>query len=74
MLRDLESGEYALIDTGSAAVRRAYREQREAAALARQRLFRSLGLDLIEVDTRESYMHPLMRFFRLREKRRREGR
>ena len=73
-LRDLESGEYALIDTGSAAVRRAYREQREAAALARQRLFRSLGLDAIEVDTSESYMHPLMRFFRLREKRRREGR
>ena len=59
----LESGEYALIDTGSATVRRAYRE-REAAALARQRLFRSLGLDAIEVDTRESYMHPLMRFFR----------
>jgi uncharacterized protein (DUF58 family) len=73
-LRDLESGEYALIDTGSAAVRRDYREQREAAALARQRLFRSLGIDAIEVDTRESYMHPLMRFFRLREKRRREGR
>ena len=31
-------------------------------------------VDLIEVDTRESYMRPLMRFFRLREKRRREGR
>jgi uncharacterized protein (DUF58 family) len=74
MLRDLETGEYALIDTGSAAVRRAYREQRAAAALARERLFRSLGIDLIEVDTRESYMRPLMRFFRLREKRRREGR
>ena len=74
MLRDLETGEHALIDTGSAAVRRAYREQRAAAALARERLFRSLGIDLIEVDTRESYMHPLMRFFRLREKRRREGR
>jgi uncharacterized protein (DUF58 family) len=74
MLRDLESGEHALVDTGSAAVRRAYRDQRAAAALARERLFRSLGLDLIEVDTRESYMRPLMRFFRLREKRRREGR
>ena len=74
MLRDLETGEHALIDSGSAAVRRAYREQREAAAAARQRLFRSIGVDLIEVDTRESYMRPLMRFFRLREKRRREGR
>jgi uncharacterized protein (DUF58 family) len=74
MLRDLETGEHALIDSGSAAVRRACREQRVAAARARERLFRSLGLDLIEVDTRESYMRPLMRFFRLREKRRREGR
>ena len=74
MLRDLETGAYALVDTGSAAVRRAYSERREAAALARQRLFRSLGLDIIDVSTRESYIHPLMRFFRLREKRRREGR
>ena len=41
MLRDLETGEHALIDSGSAAVRRAYREQREAAAAARRRLFRS---------------------------------
>jgi uncharacterized protein (DUF58 family) len=74
MLRDLETDAYALVDTGSAAVRRAYSERREAAALARQRLFRSLGLDIIDVSTRESYIHPLMRFFRLREKRRREGR
>jgi uncharacterized protein (DUF58 family) len=74
MLRDLETGAYALVDTGSAAVRRGYRERREAAALARRRLFRSLGLDIIDVSTRESYIHPLMRFFRLREKRRREGR
>jgi uncharacterized protein (DUF58 family) len=73
MLRDLETGEHVLVDSGSAAVRRAYREQRAAAALARQRLFRSLGLDVIDVNTRDSYMHPLMRFFRLREKRRREG-
>jgi uncharacterized protein (DUF58 family) len=73
-LRDLETGDYALIDTGSAAVRRAYRERRAAAALVRQRLFRSLGVDVIDVTTRESYIHPLMRFFRLREKRRREGR
>jgi uncharacterized protein (DUF58 family) len=74
MLRDLETGDHALVDTGSAAVRRAYRERREAAALARQRLFRALGLEMIDVNTRDSYIHPLMRFFRLREKRRSEGR
>ena len=74
MLRDLESGEHALVDTGSAAVRRAYRERREDAARGRQRLFRALGIDVIDVSTREAYIHPLMRFFRLREKRRREGR
>ena len=73
-LRDLETGRRALVDTGSAAVRRQYRERREAAALARQRLFRSLGVDPIEVQTDQSYIQPLMRFFRQREQRLRAGR
>ena len=73
-LRDLETGEVVLVDTGSAAVRRQYRERRAAAVAARQRLFRSLGVDPIEVQTDQPYIQPLMRFFRQREKRLREGR
>jgi uncharacterized protein (DUF58 family) len=73
-LEDLETGEQVLVDSGSAAVRRRYRERREAAVAERQRLFRTLGLDPIEVPTDEPYVRPLMRFFRRREKRLREGR
>jgi uncharacterized protein (DUF58 family) len=73
-LQDLETGQPILIDTGSAAVRNRYREQRAAAVAARQRLFRGLGVDPIEVRTDEPYVQPLLRFFRQREKRLREGR
>jgi uncharacterized protein (DUF58 family) len=73
-LEDLETGEQVLIDSGSAAVRRRYRERRDAAVAERRRLFRTLGLDGIEVPTDEPYVRPLMRFFRRREKRLREGR
>jgi hypothetical protein len=55
-------------------VRERYRERREAAAAERRRLFRGLGIDPIEVRTDEPYIRPLLRFFRQREKRLREGR
>lgn len=69
-LRDLETGEIALVDTGSARVRRAYQQRRDDAVAARQRLFQTLGLDTIDVRTDEPYIAPLMRFFRQRERRR----
>jgi uncharacterized protein (DUF58 family) len=73
-LSDLETGQQVLVDTGSAAVREEYRRRREAAVAERRRAFRSLGIDSIEVQTDQPYIHPLMRFFRQREKRLREGR
>ena len=69
MLQDLETGAHLLVDTGSAAVRRQYAERRAAAVAQRQQLFRSLGLDTIEVYTHEPYITPLMQFFRQRERR-----
>ena len=69
MLQDLETGAHLLVDTGSAAVRRQYAERRAAAIAQRQQLFRSLGLDTIEVYTHEPYITPLMQFFRQRERR-----
>ncbi|MDF2780215.1 MAG: hypothetical protein K0S96_17 [Geminicoccaceae bacterium] len=73
-LRDLESGQQVLIDTGSARVREEYRRRRAAAVAERRRGFRALGIDSIEVETDQPIIHPLMRFFRQREKRLREGR
>lgn len=74
MLRDLETGQHVLVDTGSAAVRNQYRRRRAEAVAERQRLFQSLGIDSIEVRTDQSFIQPVMRFFRQREKRLREGR
>ncbi len=73
-VRDLETGRRIVIDTGSSAVLRQYEKRWEDALAARRRLFRSLGVDTIEVDTQEPYIHPLLRFFRRRERRLREGR
>lgn len=73
-LRDLETGADMLLDTGSAAVRRRYAERRRATAMQRRHFFRSLGLDTIDVRTDVPYIHPLMQFFRQRERRLREGR
>lgn len=73
-MRDLETGRQVVLDTGSRAVLRQYDERWEKALAARRRLFRSLGVDVIEIDTHHSYIDPLLRFFRRREKRLREGR
>jgi len=68
-LQDLETGEHLLVDTASDAVRECYRRRREAVLEKRQQLFKSLRIDAIEVNTEEPYIRPLLRFFRLRERR-----
>lgn len=68
-LRDAETGENMLVDTSSAAVRAGYRQQSEALRRARLALFRSTGVDCIEVAGDRPYIDPIMKFFRMREKR-----
>ena len=69
-LEDAESGERVVVDSGSAAVRRRYE------ALARERAdkltssLRSMGIDQIPVVTGEDYVRDLVKFFRVRERRR----
>ncbi len=68
-LEDAETGEVRLVDASSAKVRDAWaaaeRERRERLA----RLFRSAGIDSIELDTVRPYDRPLLAFFRKRERR-----
>lgn len=65
-LRDSESGEPILVDTGSAAIRAAYN------AAARERLERTAetlaraGVDSVPVSTGADYVEPLAAFFRRR--------
>jgi uncharacterized protein (DUF58 family) len=73
-LTDLETGKEVLVDTDSEAVRQQFRDSREKARVARNRLFSSLGIDPIEVQTDQPYVRPLMRFFKHRQRRLREGR
>jgi uncharacterized protein (DUF58 family) len=72
-LRDAETGETRLVDTASQAFRdEVSREANERAASLEYRL-RSLGIDFVHVDASESIVEPLVRFFRMRERRRRRS-
>jgi uncharacterized protein (DUF58 family) len=68
-LEDAETGERALVDTGSRQVRQAYREAARRRRETLQQLTRSSGADLVEVATDGSHLDALIRFFRLRERR-----
>jgi uncharacterized protein (DUF58 family) len=68
-LRDAETGESRVVDTGSAA----FREEVEARGRDRvadlKRRFLSVGIDFIHVDAAGDVIDPLVRFFRMRERR-----
>lgn len=68
-LEDSETGEKILIDTRDRYALKNYndftKERREKTLYT----FRQLGIDCIEISTKKSYIEPLMRFFRIRERR-----
>ncbi len=68
-VEDAETGEPALLDTGSAAVRTAYREAARRRRAAFLQLARSARADVIEAATDGRHLDALTRFFRLRERR-----
>ena len=69
-LQDAETGRRALIDTASAAFRRAFHMRKVAAAETRKRDLRRLRSDSVELTTGQSYVEPLIRLFHAREARR----
>jgi len=68
-LEDAETGESFLLDTSDEAVRRDVSQRANANTLARQKLFRSINVDHIDIGTQFSFIEPLIRFFRMRAKR-----
>ena len=70
-LEDAETGARRLVDTGSAAFREAHRVDADERAERLERELRRVGIDLIAVDAGQSVVDPLLRFFRMREKRNR---
>jgi len=68
-LEDAETGETVLIDTASAAFRHDFAEQAEADNFGLKRALKLLNLDFIQIITNQSYILPLITFFKMREKR-----
>jgi uncharacterized protein (DUF58 family) len=68
---DAETGEIALVDTGNLGVCRQYEELGTESALRLRELFRSTGVDYVEMQTDRDYARDLVRFFNARQKRKR---
>ncbi len=68
-LKDAESGRTSLYDTGSSAFRKTLAANAEARIEELQRTFRRSRIDFIHIDASASVVDPLVRFFRMRERR-----
>ena len=68
-LEDAETGEITLIDTSDRKMMERFNRFNTKNMEERAKLFRSMGVDLIDVRTDRSYVEPIMKFFRAREKR-----
>ena len=68
-LEDAETGEYVLVDTRRKKVLAEFSREAEREAAERTRFFRSSGIDYVEILTSASYIDPIVKFFRMREKR-----
>jgi len=67
-LRDPESGAWRYVDTGSEALRSAFRDRMAEFDADLERRLRERGADLLRLETDRSYAEPLLAFFRRRER------
>jgi uncharacterized protein (DUF58 family) len=70
---DAETGEVVEVNTGDPRKRAAFAERQARAQAELARLFRSIGIDAIQLRTDQPYGIELARFFETREKRRMRG-
>jgi uncharacterized protein (DUF58 family) len=68
-LRDAESGQEVLVDTGNARVREQYKVAMLKRVKARNEIFARTRVDAIHVRTDKSYVDEIYKFFRMRERR-----
>ena len=69
-LEDAETGETVIIDTSSSDFRRDFTTQAQADNLGLKRSLRLIDVDFIQIITNQTYIVPLINFFKMREKRR----
>jgi uncharacterized protein (DUF58 family) len=70
VLQDAETGQIVEINTGEKRRREAYAQRQADAQEELQRLFRTSGIDSIQLQTDKPYVTALERFFEMRLKRR----
>lgn len=68
-LEDAETGELILVDTSDRQFRERYTTQNFLRMEKTQQQFRKMKVDQIDIFTDKSYVEPLMKFFKLRERR-----
>ena len=68
-LRDSESGETLLIDTDNREMTKLLTSYEREKRGEFKKLFRSIGVDTVEIDTDGSLVEPIIRYFKIREKR-----
>lgn len=68
-LEDPETGDLFLVNTHSTKLRSQYERMMEKRLSERARTFRSMNVDCVEISTDSSYVEPLVKFFRMRERR-----
>ncbi|MCH8310083.1 MAG: BatA domain-containing protein [Chloroflexi bacterium] len=69
-LQDAETGEWTLVDTADEGTRKNFRTNVLRTKSERERLFRKSNVDEILIRTDRSYIEPIMKFFRVRERKR----
>jgi uncharacterized protein (DUF58 family) len=68
-LEDAETGETVIVDTTSSDIRKSFFSRAQAGRTTREKFFKSIGVDNINIYTDRSYVEPITRFFRMRAKR-----
>jgi len=68
-MHDAETGRTVIVDTSDSKIRALYEEYAGKLIGGRQELFKSVNVDNIDIRTDRSYVEPLIRFFRMRERR-----
>lgn len=66
---DRETGRTVLVDTSSRRFRNQYREKEKARQEMLEKLLKQLGIDKIEINSKDSYADPILKFFLDRDKR-----
>lgn len=69
-LEDAETGETVVIDTGDKEMLRRFHAQTEKELAGRKKLFLTFGVDTIDIRTDQPLVEPIIRYFKMREKKR----